>query len=46
MSNFKTLRGYLAPEFEVVNLNCEAGFSVSLEGLEGENWTWDSESAL
>lgn len=45
MSNFKHLRDYLAPQFEVVTLNCEAGFSASLENLlDNNDWAWDEQT--
>ena len=41
MSNKNFMREYLAPEFEVVNFNCEAGFAVSLDTLTEEQLPWE-----
>ena len=41
MSNKNFMREYLAPEFEVVNFNCEAGFAVSLDNLTEEQLPWE-----
>ena len=45
MTGSKTLQGYPAPEFKELSLTCEAGFAISNEALDGENWDWETPQA-